>query len=252
MLELRDVHTWYGKHIEAIRGVSLTVQEGEIVSLIGANGAGKTTLLKTISGLCPPARGEIRFQGRSLVAIPPHRIARLGVIHVPEGRRIFPRLTVRENLLMGTFARSRRQYLVRENVPAGQKREGFSSIERDLEAVWQRFPVLQERQGQLGGTLSGGEQQMLAIGRALMARPRLLMLDEPSMGLAPLVAERILNTIHELNRQGITILLVEQNARQALLIAHRAYVLEGGRVVLEGAGAALLHNEQVQHAYLGH
>ncbi|MBI3292724.1 MAG: ABC transporter ATP-binding protein [Elusimicrobia bacterium] len=238
MLELSDVHTWHGRQIAAIRGVSLTVREGEIVSLIGANGAGKTTLLKTISGLCPHASGAIRFQGHSLLGVAPHRVAALGVTQVPEGRRIFPRLTVRENLLMGAFARS----------GSGAR----DTVEADLHQVWQRFPVLRERQEQLGGTLSGGEQQMLAIGRALMARPRLLMLDEPSMGLAPLVAERILNIIQELNRQGMTILLVEQNARQALLIAHRAYVLEGGRIVLEGTGSALLCNEQVQHAYLGH
>ncbi|GAB6876250.1 ABC transporter ATP-binding protein [Thermaerobacter litoralis] len=233
MLEVRDLHVYYGP-IHALKGVSLSVAEGEIVTLIGANGAGKTTLLRAISGLTPPRRGTIAFEGRSLLRRLPEDIVRLGVSHVPEGRRIFANLTVQENLELGAFLRRDR-----------------AELARDRERVFTLFPRLKERLHQVAGTLSGGEQQMLAIGRALMARPRLLLLDEPSLGLAPLLVRTIFDVIKEINGQGTTILLVEQNAHMALSIAHRAYVLETGRIVLEGPAEALRQSEQIRAAYLG-
>jgi branched-chain amino acid transport system ATP-binding protein len=233
MLQLDDVYTYYG-NIAALRGVSLAVQPGEIVALIGANGAGKTTTLRTISGLLRPRFGTIAFEGTRIDGAPPHRIAARGIAHCPEGRRLFNRLTVRDNLELGAFTR---------RDPAG--------IRADIERVFTLFPRLRERQTQLAGTLSGGEQQMLAIGRALMLRPRLLLLDEPSMGLAPIVVETIFQVLQDINRQGVTILLVEQNATMALRIAARAYVLETGRITLADTAARLRENESVQRAYLG-
>ncbi|MBI4492880.1 MAG: ABC transporter ATP-binding protein [Chloroflexi bacterium] len=232
LLEATDLHTYYG-HIHALKGISLHVEEGEIVTLIGANGAGKTTTLKSISGLLHPRRGTITLAGRRIDQMPPHEIVGLGIGQAPEGRRIFPRMTVQENLEMGAFAR----------------RDG--SIKADMERVLTLFPRLKERTNQLGGTLSGGEQQMLAIGRALMARPRVLLLDEPSMGLAPMLVELIFRTIVEINQQGTTILLVEQNALMALNVARRGYVLETGTIVLHDTAANLQQNEMVQKAYLG-
>jgi len=233
MLELENVHVRYGP-IEALHGVSLRVARGTIVTLIGGNGAGKSTTLRTISGLLTPTAGRITFEGRPIQGLPPHEILGLGIGHVPEGRQIFPTLTVWENLRLGAF------------------REGRAhEVAERLETVFQEFPVLRERARQLGGTLSGGEQQMLAIGRALMARPRLLMLDEPSLGLAPLYVERVVEIMRTLNARGISILLVEQRAHTALRIAERGYVLETGRIVLEDEGARLLENEDVKRAYLG-
>jgi len=214
--------------------VSLTVEEGEIVTLIGANGAGKTTTLNTISGIIKPRQGRILLSGQDITPLPPHEIVALGICQAPEGRRIFTRLTVLENLEMGAFLR--------------RDKDG---VKRDLEHVFALFPRLAERRHQLGGTLSGGEQQMLAIGRALMARPRILLLDEPSMGLAPLLVREIFRIIREINAQGTTILLVEQNAHMALSIANRAYVLQGGRVVLSGTAQEIRHNPEVRRAYLG-
>jgi branched-chain amino acid transport system ATP-binding protein len=234
MLEIRDLRTLHGRKIEALRGISLSVAPGEIVALIGGNGAGKTTLLKSIAGLLPPDSGEITFQGQSILRKASHRVAALGIVYVPEGRRVFPRLTVKENLQMGAYLRPDR-----------------ASIIEDLGRMYDLFPVLRDRQKQMASTLSGGEQQMLAIGRALMARPKLLMLDEPSMGLAPLMVEKIFSVVQEIHRQGMTLLMVEQNARKALQIAQRAYVLETGKIVLAGPAQDLLHNPQVQHAYLG-
>ena len=233
MLVLENVHVRYGP-IEALHGISLRVAAGTIVTLIGGNGAGKSTTLRTISGLLAPTAGRIIFEGRPIQGRSPHEILGLGIGHVPEGRQIFPTLTVWENLRLGAF---------RE----GRARE----VTERLEAVFQEFPVLRERSGQLGGTLSGGEQQMLAIGRALMARPRLLMLDEPSLGLAPLYVERVVEIVKALNTRGISILLVEQRAHTALKIAERGYVLETGRIVLEDEGSRLLENEDVKRAYLG-
>ncbi len=233
MLELRNVHAFYG-HIHALKGISLTVDRGEIVTLIGANGAGKSTTIRTISGLVHPRHGEIYLEAERIDGLPPHRVTELGVAQAPEGRWIFPRLTVMENLEMGAFIR-----------------EDPDGIQEDLEYVFHLFPRLQERRDQLGGTLSGGEQQMLAIGRALMARPRLLLLDEPSMGLAPMLVERIFETIQSINQAGMTILLVEQNALMALQIAHRGYVLQTGEIVLEGTAQELQANEMVRKAYLG-
>ena len=232
-LELKNIHTFYG-HIHAIKGVSLRVNPGEIVTLIGANGAGKTTTLRTISGIVRPAEGEVLLNGQRIDRIPPHRIVERGVCQSPEGRRIFSRMTVQENLEMGAFARKD---------PEG--------VREDLNRALELFPRLKERLKQRGGTLSGGEQQMLAIGRALMSRPRVLLLDEPSMGLAPMLVEAIFNTIVEINRQGVAVLLVEQNALMALNVANRGYVLETGRIVLEDDAKALQRNEQVQKAYLG-
>jgi branched-chain amino acid transport system ATP-binding protein len=234
LLELRGVTAGYGA-ITALAGADLAVGEGEIVTLIGANGAGKSTALMTICGVLPARAGEIHFDGAPIQHRSPGDIIRLGVVQVPEGRRIFPRLSVAENLEMGAFCR---------DDPAG--------VRRDRDAVFALFPVLAERGSQLGGTLSGGEQQMLAIGRALLAAPRLLLLDEPSLGLAPLIVRRIFEIIVGMNRErGTTILLVEQNAHLALQTAHRGYVLENGRVVIEGAGAALLENPAIRSAYLG-
>ncbi len=234
MLELRDVSTFYG-NIQAMRDVSLRIDAGEVVTLIGANGAGKTTTLMSVCGIAPPRSGEILFEGEPIHRRPPNRICALGISQVPEGRRIFPRLTVLENLDMGAFLRTDR-----------------ADIRKDMDYVFTLFPILAERRHQAGGTLSGGEQQMLAISRALMARPKLLLLDEPSLGLAPLMVRLIFEIIEKINRENATtIFLVEQNARMALQIAHRGYVLENGRVALEGPAAALLENEAVQKAYLG-
>jgi branched-chain amino acid transport system ATP-binding protein len=233
MLELRDVEVHYG-NIRALKGVSLTVSEGELVTLIGSNGAGKSTTLKTISGLLRPKAGTVRYHGQALDRLPPHRIVALGLSQCPEGRHLFGRLTVAENLRLGAVQR--------------RDREG---VRQDVERVYGLFPVLRERSRQTAGTLSGGEQQMLAIGRALMSRPKLLLLDEPSLGLAPLLVAAIFDTIRKLKREGTTILLVEQNARLALDIADRAYVMETGRIMLEGPAAELKHNPQVEHTYLG-
>ncbi len=233
MLELHNVHAYYG-HIHALKGISLTVEKGEIVTLIGANGAGKTSTLRVITMLLPPAEGQVRFEGEDLTQYPTHVIVRKGIAMVPEGRGIFARLTVMENLEMGAYTRTDKK-----------------AIEEDLERVFTLFPRLKERRRQLAGTLSGGEQQMLAIGRALMARPRLLLMDEPSMGLAPILVESIFETIQQINRQGTTILLVEQNAHMALQIAHRGYVLRTGEIVLQGTAQELQANEMVQKTYLG-
>ena len=232
MLVIEDLHVFYGE-IAALKGVALEVRRGEIVTLLGNNGAGKTTTLKSISGLVPARRGRITLEGEPINGVPPHEVVRRGIAHVPEGRRIFKRLTVRENLMMGAFPRND------DGIPA------------DLERTFTLFPILKQRVTQVAGTLSGGEQQMLAIGRALMARPRLLLLDEPSMGLSPVLVERILETIADINRQGTTVLLVEQNAAMALAIAHRGYVLETGTLALSGTAAELAQNPDVRRAYLG-
>ena len=232
MLALEGLEVYYGE-IHALKGVSLEVREREIVALLGNNGAGKTTTLKTISGLLAPRQGRVTFEGRPLVGVAAHAIVSRGIAHVPEGRRIFNRLTVRENLMMGAYLRH------------------DAGIGADLDRVFALFPRLHERITQVAGTLSGGEQQMLAIGRALMARPRVLLLDEPSMGLAPVLVEQIFDTIAEVNRQGTTILLVEQNAAMALSIATRGYVLETGRIVLSDTAAALGANTDIRRAYLG-
>lgn len=233
MLEMHDVHAFYG-NIEALKGISLKVEQGEIVTLIGANGAGKTTTLRTITGLLKPRQGKILLEGEDLTAYKPHEIVQKGVAMVPEGRGVFSRLTVLENLELGAYLRKDRQ-----------------GIKQDLERVYELFPRLKERRNQVAGTLSGGEQQMLAIGRALMSRPRLLLLDEPSMGLAPVLVEAIFEIIVEINRQGTTILLVEQNALMALSIAHRGYVLRTGEIVLANTAENLRNNEMVQKTYLG-
>ena len=233
MLEVKDVHTYYG-NIHALKGVSLKVEQGEVVTLIGSNGAGKTTTLRTIQGLLRPREGSILFEGKSLGPLSAQAIVRLGISQSPEGRLIFPRMTVLENLEMGAF--SRRDTL---------------GIKSDQERVLQLFPRLRERIKQKGGTLSGGEQQMLAIGRAMMARPRLLLLDEPSMGLAPMLVTQIFSIIREINAQGTTVLVVEQNARMALKVAHRGYVLQTGQVVVQGTADDLQSNETVRKAYLG-
>ncbi|MEA2931571.1 MAG: branched-chain amino acid transport system ATP-binding protein [Actinomycetota bacterium] len=235
LLELDDLHVHYGM-VEAIKGVSLTVDEGEVVALVGANGAGKTTTLKTISGVRPVSSGRVLFEGRDISYLPAHRRVRLGISQAPEGRRIFPGMSVLENLEMGAYARG-----------SGKK----ANLGPDLDRVFTLLPRLGERRGQPGGTLSGGEQQMLAIGRALMARPKVLLLDEPSMGLAPKLVTQIFALVAEINEQGTTVLLVEQNAAQALQRAHRAYVLETGRVVKTAAAADLLGDEAVLNAYLG-
>ncbi len=234
LLELREVHAGYGA-LEVLKGISLRVEEGEIVTLIGANGAGKSTTLMTISGLLKVRAGEVLYAGVSLRRLAAHQIVALGLCQVPEGRRIFSELTVLENLELGAYTR--------------RDREGTAG---DLEKICELFPRLHERASQKAGTLSGGEQQMLAIGRALMARPRLLLLDEPSLGLAPLLVQRIFEVIRELNAQGTTILLVEQNANEALRIATRGYVMETGRITLEDEASALLRNPQVREAYLGY
>jgi branched-chain amino acid transport system ATP-binding protein len=232
-LVLTDVHTYYG-NIRALKGVSLTVERGEIVTLIGSNGAGKTTTLKTVIGTVRPLRGSVVFDGQRLDGLGTDRIVRRGIAQSPEGRRIFPRMTVRENLELGAFARADQ-----------------TTVPQDMERVLTLFPRLRERLGQKGGTLSGGEQQMLAIGRALMARPSLLLLDEPSMGLAPILVETIFQIIRDINRQGTTILLVEQNARMALRVAHRGYVIQTGRIVLQDTGSELLRSDVVRKTYLG-
>lgn len=234
LLHLNNIHTYYG-NIHAIKGMSITVNEGEVVTLIGSNGAGKSTTLRTISGLLRPRQGEITFKGQRIDRMPPHEIVNLGIAQSPEGRRIFPRLTVLENLEMGA-------YIHKPNTPEYQQ---------DLERVFNLFPRLRERFKQKGGTLSGGEQQMLAIGRALMTRPSVLLLDEPSMGLAPVLVEQIFDIVKEINAQGMTVLLVEQNAHMALAIAHRAYVLQTGQIILEDTAANVAKDETVQKAYLG-
>ncbi len=233
LLALDDLHVYYGA-IHALRGVSLQVEAGKIVTLIGANGAGKSTTLNTVSGLHRPRRGTVHLEDEDLTAVPPHEIVLRGVIQVPEGRRVFGRLTVLENLEMGAFTRTDRR-----------------DIEDGMERAFALFPRLKERRAQVAGTLSGGEQQMLAIGRALMARPRLLLMDEPSMGLAPILVEQIFEAIQDINRQGTTILLVEQNAYMALNIAHRGYVLQTGNIVLSGPASELQANAEVKRAYLG-
>lgn len=233
LLEVKDLHVSYGA-IRALQGISFHIEEGEIVTLIGANGAGKSTTLRTISGLLRPTSGDILFDGQSIIRVSPERIVQMGISHVPEGRQIFSRLTVLENLEMGAFTR--------------KDKEG---IQRTMQRVFKSFPRLEERLNQLGGTLSGGEQQMLALGRGLMSAPRLLLLDEPSMGLAPILVDEIFEIIQTINAEGTSILLVEQNAAMALSIAHRAYVLETGRIVLEENARELLNNPQVQEAYLG-
>jgi branched-chain amino acid transport system ATP-binding protein len=232
LLEVEDLHTYYGR-IQAVKGISITVNEGEIVTLIGANGAGKSTTLRSIQGLNRPKRGRIRFAGKDITTASPHAIVKMGIAQSPEGRRLFSRMTVRENLEMGAF----------------QRKDG--EIEQDIQHVYSLFPRLEERKSQKAGTLSGGEQQMCSIGRALMARPKLLMLDEPSMGLAPILVDRIFEIIEEINRQGTAILLVEQNALIALGIASRGYVLQTGRIALSDTAEALATNEEVRKTYLG-
>ena len=232
MLEVRDLRVSYGK-IEAVKEISFSVEEGQVVTLIGTNGAGKTTTLRTISGLLRPSGGSIHFRGKPIDRTPAHEIVALGVAHSPEGRRIFPRLTVEENLLLGAFSR----------------KDG--GVKADLRAAYDLFPILGERSKQPAGTFSGGEQQMLAMGRAMMSRPTLLMLDEPSMGLSPLMMKRIMSTVKTLQGQGTTILLVEQNAQAALRLADRGYVLEVGKIVLQGSGKELLASDDVRKAYLG-
>ena len=232
MLRVDGIHVYYGA-IHALKGLSFEVEQGELVTLLGANGAGKTTTLKTLSGLLRPARGAVELEGQALDKIEAHEIVRRGVAHVPEGRKVFPRFTVLENLKVGAYAR------------------GAGTLDAEMNFVFEMFPRLKERQKQYAGTLSGGEQQMLAIGRALMAKPKLLLLDEPSMGLAPKIVEQILETIRAINKAGVTVLLVEQNAAMALAISRRGYVLETGSVILEGAAAELAGNDLVRQAYLG-
>ncbi|MEV7434901.1 ABC transporter ATP-binding protein [Streptomyces griseoviridis] len=233
LLEVEDLRVAYGK-VEAVKGISFSVEEGQAVTLVGTNGAGKTTTLHALSGLLPPSGGRVRFSGRDLAGVPAHQVVALGLAHSPEGRHIFPRLTVEENLLLGAFLR--------------KDAEGVAD---DTERAYTLFPRLRERRAQPAGTLSGGEQQMLAMTRALMCRPRLLMLDEPSMGLSPIMMKKIMATVAELRATGTTILLVEQNARAALSLADQAYVMETGRVVLSGSGERLLHDDVVRKAYLG-
>ena len=232
MLEVKDINVYYGL-IHALRDVSFEVNEGEVVALIGANGAGKTTTLHTITGLLPSKGGTVTFEGRDITRKPGHAIVRLGMSHVPEGRRVFAGLTVAENLRMGAYTR-----------PAGE-------IPESLKMVYERFPRLEERKNQAAGTLSGGEQQMLAVGRALMSRPKVIMMDEPSLGLAPIIVKGIFEIIKEINKQGVTVLLIEQNANMALKTANLGYVMETGRITLHGSGEELLANEAVKAAYLG-
>jgi branched-chain amino acid transport system ATP-binding protein len=233
MLEVKDLEVSYGK-IVAVKGISFSVEQGQVVSLIGTNGAGKTTTLRTISGLLRPSGGEITFMGQRIDRVPAHDIVTMGLAHSPEGRRIFPRLSVEENLLLGAFSRN-----------------DTGAIRKDLDAAYELFPILGERRKQPAGTFSGGEQQMLAMGRAMMSKPKLLMLDEPSMGLSPIMMKRIMSTVTELQKQGTTILLVEQNAQAALKRADYGYVLEVGKIVLSGSGRELLVNDDVRKAYLG-
>ncbi|MFE0582089.1 MULTISPECIES: ABC transporter ATP-binding protein [unclassified Streptomyces] len=233
LLKVEDLKVAYGK-IEAVKGISFEVNEGEIVCLVGTNGAGKTTTLRTLSGLLKPTAGSVTFDGQPLVGVPAHKIVALKLAHSPEGRHIFPRLTIEENLQLGAFLRNDKD-----------------GIEKDIQRAYDLFPILGERRKQAAGTLSGGEQQMLAMGRALMCQPKLLMLDEPSMGLSPLMMQKIMSTISELKASGMTILLVEQNAQAALSLADQAHVMEIGKIVLSGTGQDLLHNEDVRKAYLG-
>jgi branched-chain amino acid transport system ATP-binding protein len=234
LLEIENLHSYYG-HVHALKGISLEVEEGEIVTLIGANGAGKTTTLRTVSGLLPPREGRVVFDGQELNGVPAHQIVNMGISQAPEGRKVFTTLTVQENLNMGAYS-------------LGGDR---GAIEENRRRVFELFPRLEERKSQIGGTLSGGEQQMLSIGRALMARPKLLMLDEPSLGLAPMLVKAIFETIEEINQGGVTILLVEQNARAALRLADKGYVLETGRTILSGSAEELIRDERVRKAYLG-
>lgn len=233
MLEIKDVEVFYGM-IQAIKGVSFQVNEGEVIALIGANGAGKTTILHSITGLIAPRKGQIFFEGQDITATPAHKIVSMGMAHVPEGRRVFAQLTVLENLKMGAFTRKDKE-----------------EVEESLIRVYKRFPRLEERKNQMAGTLSGGEQQMLAMGRALMSRPRIILMDEPSMGLSPIFVNEIFDIIREVSEGGTTVLLVEQNAKKALSIADRAYVLETGRIVLDGKAEDLLNDDSVKKAYLG-
>lgn len=233
MLEVKDLQVYYGV-IQAIKGVSFHVEEGEVIALIGANGAGKTTILHTVSGLLAPKAGSITFEGKDIVKTPGHKIVSMGMAHVPEGRRVFAQLSVLQNLKMGAYTRRNKE-----------------ETAQTLQNVFERFPRLQERQNQLAGTLSGGEQQMLAMGRALMSHPKIILMDEPSMGLSPIFVNEIFNIIQEVSKSGTTVLLVEQNAKKALSIADRAYVLETGRIVLEGRASKLLNDESIKKAYLG-
>jgi len=245
MLKLENVHTFYGP-IEALKGVDIDIRQEEIVCIIGNNGAGKSTALMTISGVLKPRTGNIFFNGESITGIPPHKIVQMGISQVPEGRRIFPKLTVKENLEMGAYS------AVSGQLSGFRKsKKNNQQLKAQFEKIFELFPVLKERHMQLGGTLSGGEQQMLAIARALMSRPKLLILDEPSLGLAPIIASKIFKTIRGINREGVTVLLVEQNARAAMKLSGRGYVLENGRVALEGTSENLLSDEQVRKAYLG-
>jgi branched-chain amino acid transport system ATP-binding protein len=233
LLEVEDLRVAYGK-IEAVKGISFKVEAGEVVTLIGTNGAGKTATLRTLSGLLQPLSGDIKFDGKSLKKIPAHKVVSLGLAHSPEGRHIFPRMTIEDNLRLGAFLRSDKD-----------------GIEKDIQRAYDLFPILGERRKQAAGTLSGGEQQMLAMGRALMSRPKLLMLDEPSMGLSPIMMQKIMATIQELKAAGTTILLIEQNAQAALSLADHGHVMEVGKIVLSGSGQDLLHDESVRKAYLG-
>ena len=233
MLEVKDLQVFYGM-IQAIKGISFEVNEGETVALIGANGAGKTTILHTVTGLLSPKKGSVVFEGKEITKIPAHKIVSLGMAHVPEGRRVFAQLSVYQNLKMGAY-----------------KRKDKAEIDEMLETVYKRFPRLKERQNQMAGTLSGGEQQMLAMGRALMSKPKIVLLDEPSMGLSPILVNEIFDIIQSLNKAGTTVLLVEQNAKKALSIADRAYVLETGRIVQSGDAQVLLNDESIKKAYLG-
>ncbi len=233
MLEVNNIKVYYGM-IQAIKGVSFHVDEGEVVALIGANGAGKTTILHTVSGLLSPKEGTVTFEGKDIVKIPGHKIVSMGMAHVPEGRRVFAQLSVLQNLKMGAYTRKDKE-----------------EIEQTLKTVFERFPRLEERQNQMAGTLSGGEQQMLAMGRALMSHPKIILMDEPSMGLSPIFVNEIFDIIKEVSKSGTTVLLVEQNAKKALSIANRAYVLETGKIVLEGKASDLLNNDSIKKAYLG-
>ncbi len=233
MLEVQDLHVYYGV-IQALKGISFKVEQGEVIALIGANGAGKTTTLHTITGLLSPKQGSVIFEGKNITKVPAHKIVELGIAHVPEGRRVFSQLSVYDNLKMGAFTRKDK-----------------AEIEESLETVYRRFPRLKERMNQRAGTLSGGEQQMLAMGRALMSKPKLIVMDEPSMGLSPIFVNEIFDIIQVVSDSGTTVLLVEQNAKKALTIADRAYVLETGKITMEGRAEDLLHNEAVQKAYLG-
>lgn len=233
MLEIKDLEVYYGM-IQAIKGISFEVNEGEVVSLIGANGAGKTTILHTITGLLSPKSGSIIFEGQDITKVPAHKIVSLGMAHVPEGRRVFAQFSVYQNLKMGAYTRSDKD-----------------EIEASLEAVYKRFPRLEERKNQMAGTLSGGEQQMLAMGRALMSKPRIILMDEPSMGLSPILVNEIFDIIQSVSASGTTVLLVEQNAKKALSIADRAYVLETGKIVQEGKADVLMHDDSIRKAYLG-